>query len=80
MPKEIALLSNPTSGKGKGARAASQALPRLREAGLMVRNLVGFYGAGELVAFGEFRHVARVLEAFLARPAVVRGLSIPARS
>ena len=41
MPKEIALLSNPTSGKGKGARAASQALPRLREAGLMVRNLVG---------------------------------------
>jgi len=46
----------------------------------MVRNLVGFYGAGELVAFGEFRHVARVLEAFLARPAVVRGLSIPARS
>ena len=46
----------------------------------MVRNLVGFYGAGELVAFSEFRHVARVLEVFLARPAVVRGLSIPARS
>ncbi len=41
MPKEIALLSNPTSGKGKGARVAGQALPRLREAGLLVRNLVG---------------------------------------
>ena len=46
----------------------------------MVRNLVGYYGAGELVQFSEFRHVARALEAFLARPAVTRGLSIPARS
>ena len=45
----------------------------------MVRNLVGYYGAGELVSFGEFRNVARALEAFLARPAVARGLSIPAR-
>ena len=43
-----------------------------------VRNLVGFYGAGELVGFADFANVARVLEAFLARPAVQRGLTIPA--
>jgi GST-like protein len=44
-----------------------------------IRNLVGFYEAGELVGFKEFSNVARVLEAFVARPAVVAGLSIPAR-
>lgn len=44
-----------------------------------VRNLVGFYEAGDLVGFGEFRHVARALDAFVARPAVARGLNIPAR-
>jgi len=43
-----------------------------------VRNLVGFYEAGELVEFSRFKNVARVLEAFVARPAVVRGLTIPA--
>lgn len=43
-----------------------------------VRNLVGFYGAGELVDFAQFKNVARVLEAFAARPAVVKGLTIPA--
>ena len=43
----------------------------------MVRNLIGFYGAGELVVFSEFTHVQRTLETFLARPAVARGLSIP---
>lgn len=43
-----------------------------------VRNLVGFYGAGELVDFAQFKNVARVLEAFVARPAVVKGLTIPA--
>ncbi|MFD4837181.1 glutathione S-transferase N-terminal domain-containing protein [Achromobacter sp. NPDC058515] len=42
-----------------------------------VRNLVGFYGAGDLVEFHKFKNVARVLEAFAARPAVVKGLSIP---
>ena len=42
-----------------------------------VRNLVGFYGAGDVVQFGNFPHVARALEAFVARPAVVRGLDIP---
>ena len=43
-----------------------------------VRNLVGFYGAGELVGFEGFTNVRRGLEAFLARPAVQRGLAIPA--
>ncbi|MFY0478157.1 glutathione S-transferase N-terminal domain-containing protein [Achromobacter marplatensis] len=43
-----------------------------------VRNLVGFYGAGDLVEFSQFKNVARVLEAFVARPAVVKGLTIPA--
>ena len=42
-----------------------------------VRNLVGFYGAGDLVGFGEFPSVARALEAFVARPAVIKGLLIP---
>ena len=44
-----------------------------------VRNLVGFYEAGDLVGFERFTHVKRVLDAFLARPAVVRGLGIPKR-
>jgi GST-like protein len=38
-----------------------------------------FYGAGELVGMPEFTQVRRVLEVFLARPAVVRGLNIPER-
>ena len=42
-----------------------------------VRNLVGFYGAGDLVGFAEFKQVQRVLDAFVQRPAVVRGLDIP---
>ena len=44
-----------------------------------IRNLVGFYEAGELVGFDDFGNVKRVLEAFVARPAVVKGLGIPAR-
>ena len=44
-----------------------------------VRNLVGFYGAGDLVGFGRFTQVRRVLDAWVARPAVQRGLEIPAR-
>ena len=43
-----------------------------------VRNLVEFYGAGELVGWGDFPQVQRVLAAFVARPAVQRGLLIPA--
>jgi GSH-dependent disulfide-bond oxidoreductase len=42
-----------------------------------VRNLIGFYGAGDLVEIANFPNVTRVLEAFVARPAVVRGLDIP---
>ena len=42
-----------------------------------VRNLVGFYGAGELVGFSDFRQVQRVLAAFVQRPAVIRGLDVP---
>jgi GST-like protein len=42
-----------------------------------VRNLVGFYGARELVGFDGFPNVRRVLDAFVARPAVERGLAIP---
>ncbi|QRO00702.1 glutathione S-transferase N-terminal domain-containing protein [Archangium violaceum] len=42
-----------------------------------VRNLVGFYEAGELVEFSRFGNVKRVLDAFLARPAVVLGLNVP---
>jgi len=43
-----------------------------------VRNLVGFYQAADLVEFEKFPQVRRVLEAFLERPAVKRGLTIPA--
>ena len=45
-----------------------------------VRNLIGFYGAGDLVGINDFPHVTRALEAFVARPAVAKGLTIPARS
>jgi GST-like protein len=45
----------------------------------MVRNLVGYYAAGELVGYQDFPQVQRALEAFLARPAVARGLTIPSR-
>ena len=44
-----------------------------------VRNLIGFYGAGDLVEFDGFPNVAAWLERGLARPAVQRGLTIPAR-
>jgi GSH-dependent disulfide-bond oxidoreductase len=44
-----------------------------------VRNLIGFYGARELVAFDELTHVPAWLERGLARPAVQRGLEIPKR-
>jgi len=45
-----------------------------------VNNLIGFYGAGDLVGIADFPNVTRVLQAFLARPAVVRGLDIPKRA
>jgi GST-like protein len=44
-----------------------------------VRNLIGFYGARELVEFDALGHVPAWLERGLARPAVQRGLEIPGR-
>ena len=44
-----------------------------------VRNLVGFYGARELVEFDSLKEVPAWLERGLARPAVQRGLEIPPR-
>ena len=43
-----------------------------------VRNLTGYYGAADLVGISDFTNVTRVLKDFLARPAVARGLRIPA--
>ena len=48
MARKIALLTNPTSGKGRGSRTAAIALPRLREAGFEVSELVGDDGAQAL--------------------------------
>jgi GST-like protein len=45
-----------------------------------VRNLIERYRAGELVGIQDFAHVTRVLAAFVARPAVVRGLGVPQRT
>ncbi len=42
-----------------------------------VRNLIGFYEAGDLVGIQDFPHVLRALEQFVARPAVIKGLTIP---
>jgi GST-like protein len=44
-----------------------------------VRNLTGYYEAAEIVGFGDFPHVAGALARFVERPAVVRGVAIPAR-
>ncbi len=44
-----------------------------------VRNLNGFYEAGELVGIQEFPQVLRAVQTFVARPAVARGLQIPKR-
>jgi GST-like protein len=45
-----------------------------------VRNLIGFYEAGELVGIADYPEVTRVLESFLARPAVNRGIDVPKRT
>lgn len=45
-----------------------------------VRNLIGFYEAGDLVGIDDFPNVTRSLEAFVARPAVHKGLNIPERN
>lgn len=43
-----------------------------------VRNLIGFYGAREIVGFDRFGHVQAWLDRGLARPAVQRGLEVTA--
>jgi GST-like protein len=45
-----------------------------------ISNLIGFYDAGEHVGFSAFTHVARALNSFKLRPAVIRGSEIPKRS
>lgn len=42
----------------------------------MVRNLVEFYGAGDLVGYADFTEVHRWLAAAMERPAVQRGLKV----
>ncbi|MFZ3003359.1 MAG: glutathione S-transferase N-terminal domain-containing protein [Undibacterium umbellatum] len=44
-----------------------------------IRNLIGFYEAGDLVGINDFPHVQRALAEFVGRPAVQRGLLIPGR-
>ncbi len=44
-----------------------------------VRNLAGFYEAGELVGYDQFPRVQTWVARALERPAVQRGLNIPAR-
>ena len=44
-----------------------------------VNNLITFYEARELVGYDDFKNVAGWLDRALARPAVQRGLKIPAR-
>ncbi|HVH95260.1 MAG TPA: diacylglycerol kinase family protein, partial [Nocardioidaceae bacterium] len=41
MAREIVILTNPTSGKGRGIRIAKATTARLRDAGCAVRSLVG---------------------------------------
>jgi GST-like protein len=43
-----------------------------------IRNLIGFYEAADLVGIADFPRVRRSLDAFLDRPAVAKGLTIPA--
>ncbi len=45
-----------------------------------VRNLIGFYGAREIVEFDALKAVPAWLERGLARPAVQRGVEIPKRA
>ena len=44
-----------------------------------VRNLIGFYDAADVVDYASFKNVQAWLERGLARPAVQRGLLIPAK-
>jgi GST-like protein len=42
-----------------------------------IGNLIGFYEAADLVGITKYPHVTRVLDTFLTRPAVIKGLHIP---
>ncbi len=42
-------------------------------------NVIENYHAGDILEFGRFPNVVRAKAAFLARPAVVKGLSVPPR-
>jgi GSH-dependent disulfide-bond oxidoreductase len=42
-----------------------------------IGGMLSHYVAGELVGIGDFPQVTRALEAFLARPAVQRGMQVP---
>jgi GSH-dependent disulfide-bond oxidoreductase len=42
-----------------------------------VNGALTHYLAGDLLGIADFTHVTRVLEAFLARPAVQRGMAVP---
>lgn len=44
-----------------------------------IRTLTGFYEASDLVGFETFPNVKRAFDAFMARPAVQRGVDIPKR-
>jgi GSH-dependent disulfide-bond oxidoreductase len=46
----------------------------------LVRNLLGFYDAGRLVGIENYPNVTRVLDAFVARPAVAKAVNIPTRA
>lgn len=43
-----------------------------------INNLIGYYDAAQLVGYADFGQVDRALQAFLRRPAVKRGLGVPA--
>jgi GST-like protein len=45
----------------------------------MVRNFINFYEAGGLVGYDSFTHVKAWFDRMMARPAVQRGLTIPAK-
>lgn len=45
----------------------------------LVRNLIYYYAAGDLVEFERYGNVGRGLDTFLKRPAVIKGLKTPSR-
>lgn len=45
----------------------------------MVRNFINFYEAGDLVGYDSFTHVKAWFDRMMARPAVQRGVTIPAK-